>query len=259
MAISDKTRKLLWGGSGNLCAFCQCSLVVEGSVLDDDAVVGDECHIVSASTRGPRFDPAFPSSLVDDASNLVLLCRVHHKMVDDQPKTWTATRLRELKAAHERWVASQLKERPAKVRLHKVPGRAPEYLVRLPSGRELLGIIDGACSSDTYYDEPEDDEEVELIASFFQLAQDYADMSGGYEAGERVRAARELGVMIDELDQHGFWLFAAREVRRLEGGVSGPTPWPVAILYVLRSSNPEIIRVGATPGETSDRPVSNFE
>lgn len=49
--------------------------------------------------------------------------------------------------------------------------------------------------------------------------------------------------MIEELERGGFWVFGAREIRRLEGGVGGPSAWPVAILNVLRSSNPKIIRV----------------
>jgi len=259
VTISDKTRKLLWGGSGRLCASCRRQLVVDGFMLDDDSVVGEECHIVSASKRGPRFDPAFSAAFIDDESNLILLCGVHHKMVDDQPRTWTAARLRELKAEHERWVRSRLShDRTARVRVRGIAGKAPDHLLRLTAGRQLIGIIDGACSSDTYYDEPEDDAEVDLIASFFQLAQDYADMSGGLEAGERVRAGRELGVIIEELEHAGFWVFGVREVRRLEGGVGKPAAWPVAILYLLRSSNPEIIHVPAreqaSTGASSEAP-----
>src|SRR5205085_1467643 len=47
VAISDKTRKLLWGRSGNRCAICRRTLSVDGTVVDAEAVVGEECHIVS--------------------------------------------------------------------------------------------------------------------------------------------------------------------------------------------------------------------
>jgi hypothetical protein len=88
MAISEKTRKLLWGRSGNRCAVCRQELVIDGTDKSDDSVVGDECHIVSGAGRGPRHDPAVREAELDAAENLILLCRVHHKMVDDQGETY---------------------------------------------------------------------------------------------------------------------------------------------------------------------------
>ena len=54
-----------------------------GNPVDDDSIIGDECHIVSAATNGPRYDPDFPDDQLDDYSNLLLLCKVHHKLIDD--------------------------------------------------------------------------------------------------------------------------------------------------------------------------------
>ena len=48
MAINDKTRKVLWGRSGNRCAICRRELVLDATTVDDVSVVGEECHIVSA-------------------------------------------------------------------------------------------------------------------------------------------------------------------------------------------------------------------
>lgn len=84
MPISDKTRKILWGRSGNRCAFCRTCLVAEKTELDRESVVGDECHIHSPSPNGPRHEPTLSVEDFDTIDNLLLLCRVHHKMVDDQ-------------------------------------------------------------------------------------------------------------------------------------------------------------------------------
>jgi hypothetical protein len=46
MGISDRTRKILWGRSGNRCALCRRELVEEGTAVDAESVVGDECHII---------------------------------------------------------------------------------------------------------------------------------------------------------------------------------------------------------------------
>ncbi len=101
--MSDKTRKVLWGRSGNRCAICKNELVIDATTQDNESVVADECHIVSSRPNGPRHDPSFPSEKIDSYDNLMLLCRTHHKMVDDQAATFTTDILRQMKANHEVW------------------------------------------------------------------------------------------------------------------------------------------------------------
>ena len=103
MVISDKTRKSLWGRSGNRCAMCRRELIIESTPNDDESIVGDECHIISGKGQGPRHDHLFPLDRLDEPANLILLCRVHHKMVDDQCDTYTADILRQMKA---KWFTS---------------------------------------------------------------------------------------------------------------------------------------------------------
>lgn len=114
MATTDKIRKILWGRSGNQCAECRHDLVVNATLAGTASVVGDEFHIVSGKGQGPRYDPHFPIDRLDEPDNLILLCRVHHKRVDDQQEIYTADKLRNLKINHEEWVSSKLtKEAPA--------------------------------------------------------------------------------------------------------------------------------------------------
>jgi hypothetical protein len=108
MAITDKTRKLLWGRSGSRCAFCRAILIMENTPHDGESIVGDECHIISGKPNGPRYSPDFASDELDSYSNLILLCRVHHKTIDDQSETFTADVLHQLKENHERWVHDSL-------------------------------------------------------------------------------------------------------------------------------------------------------
>ena len=104
MTITDQTRKLLWGRSGRSCAICKCDLFIDATIASEASVVGDECHIVSGQPDGPRYDPTFAAELIDHVSNLLLLCKVHHKMVDDQRETYLAEVLHTIKADHEQWV-----------------------------------------------------------------------------------------------------------------------------------------------------------
>lgn len=264
MAITDKARKTLWARSGNRCAMCRQELVVDATPGDDESVVGEECHMVSGKGQGPRYDPTFPRDRLDRPRNLILLCRVHHKMVDDQHKNYTADVLCTLKANHEKWVSSTLtEEQPVPpVRVRRIKENIQSHLVRLTSGRAVFAIIDGACAFAFEHDELKSEAEVELVSGFLQEAHDYGDSSGDLGTADRVKASFEMSARLEELEGVGFWVFGGREVRRLEGGVDPPSPFPVAIVQVLRVNNPEFMKVDLTrvaekgPERPPDGPVA---
>lgn len=104
MGITDKTRKILWGRSGNRCAICKCELVMEASPNDDKSIVGDECHIVAREAGGSRGDSSFPVDQLDSYSNLILLCKKDHKIVDDQPNEYPVEKLKQIKHKHFEYV-----------------------------------------------------------------------------------------------------------------------------------------------------------
>jgi len=254
MAISDKTRKILWARSGDRCAECRRQLVEEATRADAESVVGDECHIVSGQSQGPRYDAKFPAARVDEPDNLILLCRVHHKMVDDQTQTYTVEALQKLKAIHEAWVASTLNPSAhplAKVRIRRLKENIPAYLPRLTSGKDVLNIIQNTCAHVFNHDEAASEDEAELLAEFFQEAQDFGDLCRDLDAGQHVKTAFRMSGLLRRIEDAGLWVFGGREIQRLEGGIGGPEAWPVVILHVLRSTSPEIIKLN-TESESSD-------
>jgi hypothetical protein len=109
MTISLKTHKILWGRSGNKCAICKNELIVDATdPADDPSIVGDEAHIIARKETFTRGD--FDSLTLeqrDHYSNLILLCKIHHKQIDDQLEYFTVERLRELKNIHEQEVKSK--------------------------------------------------------------------------------------------------------------------------------------------------------
>ncbi len=91
------TIKRLFAVSGNQCAFPGCStpLVVSGTVT------GEVCHIRARSPDGPRYDPTQTDEERHAFENLVLMCPVHHRIVDADPGTYTVEKLLGIKARHE--------------------------------------------------------------------------------------------------------------------------------------------------------------
>src|SRR3989304_10090300 len=178
MTISDKTRKLLWGRSGTRCAVCKQELIVSATDKDSEAVIGDECHIISAELNGPRHDASYPREKLDSYENLILLCRVHHKMVEDQPTTFTADILRQLKTNHEIMISEKLSDpkKPKPVRLRRIKKNIPDYLVRVTTGKQLVDLIAGSYAFSMDHDELNSQDEVDLIGSFFQDVSDWMDM-----------------------------------------------------------------------------------
>lgn len=244
MAISDKTRKLLWGKSGNSCALCKVELIVEGTPESDPTVVGQECHIRSEKPGGPRHDPGFPLDQIDTYDNLLLLCPTHHRIVDDQPDKYPADVLISAKRKHEEWVEKNNKgPQNQPVRIRQAKEGTPKYLARLTSGKEILGVVSGAHSYSFDWEEPCSQNEMGEIASFLQLAQDYGDLVDELEIGRRVEVSFEINRQLEFLEALGYWVFGAREIRVLTGGGQDSSEWYNAVLRLIRADNPTIVRV----------------
>jgi Skp family chaperone for outer membrane proteins len=107
MGITVKTRKILWGRSGNRCAICKEELVLEKDPFNRTLNLGEECHIISEQSNGPRHEQLEDFNY-DSAENLMLLCCNHHTMIDEQVEKFPTTELIKVKSEHEKWVSSNL-------------------------------------------------------------------------------------------------------------------------------------------------------
>lgn len=166
-------------------------------------------------------------------------------MVDDQFETYTVGVLRTLKENHEKWVSSALTEEKQipPVRIKRIKENIPTYLVRISSGQDLFNLLSGSMAASFSYDDPQAETEVDLLSGFFQEVQDWMDLAGDLDAGRRVEAAFRIGSLIRNLEDAGFWLFACKEVQRMEGGIAPPSAWPVVTLRALRETNTDIIKM----------------
>lgn len=243
MAITDKTRKVLWGRSGNRCAICRQRLVVEETDIDAESVVGDECHIISDAPNGPRHDPTLPLDKTDEISNLLLLCRVHHKMVDDQYETYTTELLRGIKSSHEKWVESKFRDKEdiPPVKIKRLKSEIPSQLLAMTSGRDLFNLASNCHGSYQHYSDNLTDEEVEAVGGFLQNLQDWIDFASDLEPIDKVRATKAIDDEIKQLKSVGFLVFAAIEKQRLEGGVGSSSEFNVLHLSVIRSDDQNIV------------------
>lgn len=109
-APTQRVVKRLFALSSNQCAFPNCSTAIVQR--ESDTVTGKICHIKARSPKGPRFDPSQTDDERHGFANLLLLCGVHHDVVDDPSRSreYTVNALTQMKAEHERRGAIELSQ-----------------------------------------------------------------------------------------------------------------------------------------------------
>jgi hypothetical protein len=103
LPLSIASTQALFGLSGNACAFSGCS---ERLIDPTGSFVGEIGSIETSDAAGPRHNPEITEVERLHHSNLVLLCRAH-KLVTDDEQRYTATLMRDLKRRHEEPLLAQ--------------------------------------------------------------------------------------------------------------------------------------------------------
>lgn len=118
-----------------------------------------------------------------------------------------------------------------------------ELLPRLASGHALVSVIAGAHMFQPFHDEPENQEEVDILADFLQRVEDLADIWSDLDAGDRVRITHETGLQVFELAASGYSVFGSRASRLFEftlAGKSKKVSMTVALLGIFRTDDRRI-------------------
>ena len=89
MSIPLPEQKILALTSGGVCAFPACGESLVNYEAGDGSIVGQMAHIVAQQRQGPRGRAEMSDVDRDKASNLVLLCGKHHKVIDDHPHVYS--------------------------------------------------------------------------------------------------------------------------------------------------------------------------
>ncbi|MEU3185160.1 hypothetical protein ABZ707_13300 [Streptomyces sp. NPDC006923] len=197
MAIRDVDRKLLWGRSGNECAFPGCwqELTVDlgaEPALQKAVVLGEEAHIVAREDEGPRGDPGVPLADRNAYDNLILLCPTHHTLVDkDHGSDFPVDALLAMKRAHE---AAVVQRRVLHGSAANEPTRREALLADLSTSRGRLVSRWIAVGLDPEQaEELADDSTVGLFPEFeqFHAGRRFAVLTGDFGSGKTVALERE--------------------------------------------------------------------
>ncbi|PKL80294.1 MAG: hypothetical protein CVV25_04645 [Ignavibacteriae bacterium HGW-Ignavibacteriae-4] len=238
MSISAKTRKSLWAKSGNRCAICRLELV-QDVVESNNLILGEECHIISSKSNGPRGDNKLHCYDYDDYENLLLLCANDHKRVDTLVETYTVEKLIKLKKTHSQWVKTTLS-------LDPIAFTNDEFktisLKRIKTGKEIINVIDVVHTFSFENDELIEKEEIELIPPFFDLLKEYVDILDMMSFKQIAHLSLEINSTINTIEEKGFKVFGLRRSAKiLNSKKEDMGIWDKATIVIVRNDNPGIV------------------
>lgn len=119
MAVSERTKRIVWVRDGGCCAMCRERVFFTGSGQEPSRFRGEVAHIAAERADGPRGDSSLAQSDRNHENNLLLLCYQHHVEIDERPAEYSEEQLVEISRAHQSWLSERFeREEPWRTNLH---------------------------------------------------------------------------------------------------------------------------------------------
>jgi len=238
MSITDKTRKTLWAKSGNRCLLCRIELVQQTDGVKENVIIGEECHIISSSDKGPRGNIPYDDDY-DGYANLILLCANDHKRVDELTDIYTVESLRLFKVVHEAWVKTTLEK---DVTAFANDQQNVKSLPKITSGKQIVDIVNGAHMFDFNHDELKTEHEAAEIGGLFEELKETGDILSDIGYAETAKFGVHLNEEVEKLKLMGFVLFGMRRKLRLRNSKKEDLGvYETASIIAVRQDNPSIV------------------
>lgn len=107
-SIDNKEIKKLCMKNGRYCAICRNKLIIKDESTDRETIIAILAHIKGKKPGSARYDSNMSQKERDSEDNLILVCPTCHKKIDDQPETYTANKLLQIKTEYEKWVGERI-------------------------------------------------------------------------------------------------------------------------------------------------------
>jgi hypothetical protein len=107
MTISSKTEKHIWGLFAARCAMCKEHLIHDPGG-GERSLLGEIAHVIGERPQAARGASSMSETARNEPDNLLLLCRKHHKIIDDNEASYSVEDLQKLRSTYLSWLAAQL-------------------------------------------------------------------------------------------------------------------------------------------------------
>ena len=132
-AIDQRISNRLYAVSAGRCQFKGCNKdVTVHSLTRQAATLGEKAHIVAFMEEGPRGRQGQRPKDINDVSNLMLLCRECHRLIDTRPQEYPRELLERFKHEHEERVTRTTAigpERRSAIALFQAPIRGQRVAI----------------------------------------------------------------------------------------------------------------------------------
>ena len=129
------------------------------------------------------------------------------------------------------------------IKITRQEGYRDIMLSRVTTGRELINYIQGVSAMEYNHDDLFTREEAVAVSNFVQQVSEIIDWDYLVEPSDYIMQGFELNTVIKSLENAGFWVFCAREKRRISGGETEPADFPTLLLQIRRKDSPEIFAI----------------
>lgn len=140
--IDARVSNRLYAMSAGRCQFKGCNKdVTVHSLTQQAATLGEKAHIVAFKEDGPRGGHGLRPNDVHDISNLMLLCRECHRLIDTRPEDYPRVLLEGFKRAHEERVRRATEigpDRRSATLLFQAPIRGQRVTIRVDQAVSAL-------------------------------------------------------------------------------------------------------------------------
>lgn len=249
MSIKVKTRKILWSKSGNRCAICKKQLVQKLPTVNNDFIVGEECHIISSKELGPRGNVKRLDDY-DTYENFILLCANDHKLIDEFPETFTVDIINNIKTNHENWIETALEK--VLEEYIKTQNKV-EFLEEITSPNHIDIIVRG--SHFHFYDfSTVTKKELSIeVSQLFDNLRDYGDIYDYIEISSRTKCLIDYIEIIKKFNGLGIRFFGKSLICKYAFLNIPKSEYKVAMIIAFKvDSNPHSIQNGKLMVKLSD-------
>ena len=241
MAFPNEVKIKAFVACGRRCCICHkfCGNNMEIHHIHPHALGGDD-----------TFENAIP---------LCLDCHAEVGQYNPSHPKGTKFSEKELKEHRDNWYRKVKEERVTKnintsfepIRVYKTKDSEPIYLVNVSTGKELLSYANNACEIDFDYDEPENDETLDVLLSFSDAIESALDNYYYMGLAQKMSFAFQFTTYIKQLEEMQYMVFTERANRIIKGGALPADNFPVWIVRIFKNDNPQIVTRSIENNETS--------
>lgn len=189
----------------------------------------------------------------DTFENAIPLCFDCHATVGQyNPKHPKGTKFseKELIAHRDEWykkiknekTTNSVRETLESIKVYKTPTSEPKSLLAVSSGKELMSYAKNASALEFDYDEPETEEEQDLILKTVDLIQTILDEVLFMDLTQSMAFSFELSNYINQLSDMNYLIFTGKANRIVKGGIEPPNNFTVWLIHILKKDNPNIVK-----------------